>query len=79
MITTLTSKCTLAGAARGAAPRHAGRIVAVATLLADLLSTWLRRARERSALQGLDDGMLKDIGVTRADIEFEVHKPFWRD
>ena len=73
MNTTLTSKCSLAGAA---APRRAGPI---ATLLLDLLSSWLRRARERRALQGLDDGMLKDIGLTRADIEFEVHKPFWRD
>jgi uncharacterized protein YjiS (DUF1127 family) len=76
MNTTLTSKCSLAGAA---APRRERRAGPVATLLLDLLSSWLRRARERRALQGLDDGMLKDIGLTRADIEFEVHKPFWRD
>jgi len=48
-------------------------------LLLDLLSTWLQRARERRALHALDEGMLKDIGLTRADIEFEAHKPFWRD
>jgi len=76
MNTTLTSECSLAGAA---APRRERRAGPVATLLLDLLSSWLRRARERRALQGLDDGMLKDIGLTRADIEFEVHKPFWRD
>ena len=76
MNTTLTSKCSLAGAA---APRREQRAGPIATLLLDLLSNWLRRARERRALQGLDDGMLKDIGLTRADIEFEVHKPFWRD
>jgi uncharacterized protein YjiS (DUF1127 family) len=76
MNTTLTSKCSLAGAA---APRRERRAGPIATLLLDLLSNWLRRARERRALQGLDDGMLKDIGLTRVDIEFEVHKPFWRD
>ena len=76
MNTTLTSKCSLAGAA---APRRERRAGPIAMLLLDLLSTWLLRARERRALHGLDDGMLKDIGLTRADIEFEAHKPFWRD
>jgi len=34
--------------------------------------------RERRALQGLDDGALKDIGLSRADVEGELAKPFWR-
>jgi len=76
MNTTLTSKCSLAAAA---APRRERRPGPIAMLLLDLLSTWLQRARDRRALHGLDGGMLKDIGLTRADIEFEVHKPFWRD
>jgi len=71
--TTLTSKCTLAGATR-AAPRQPSAIA----FLSDLFSTWLRRARERRDLQSLDDYMLKDIGVTRADVEFEAQKHFWR-
>ncbi|HAI31261.1 MAG TPA: hypothetical protein DCM48_17305, partial [Thalassospira sp.] len=33
----------------------------------------------RHALQHLDDRMLKDIGVTRADIERELAKPFLSD
>ena len=74
--TTLTSKCSLAGAA---APRRQRRPGPIAMLLLDLLSTWLQRARDRRALHGLDDGMLKDIGLTRADIDLEAHKPFWRD
>lgn len=37
------------------------------------------RARDRHALQYLDDHMLKDIGVTRADIEQELEKPFLSD
>ena len=37
------------------------------------------RARDRHALQYLDDHMLKDIGVTRADIEQELAKPVLLD
>ena len=39
---------------------------------------WLERMRERRQLAGLSDDMLKDIGVTRADVEHVVEKPFWR-
>ena len=31
--------------------------------------------RQRCALQALDDRMLKDIGITRADVESEVAGP----
>jgi uncharacterized protein YjiS (DUF1127 family) len=77
MSTTVTSKCTLAGAGRGAAPRRLAPAAKFATLLADRLWTWLRRMRERRDLSMLDDHMLKDIGVTRADVEFEAQKHFW--
>jgi uncharacterized protein YjiS (DUF1127 family) len=77
MSTTLASKCTLAGAAGSSkARRAAGPIV---TPLLALFSIWLRRARERRQLHAFDEAMLKDIGLTRADVEFEVHKPFWRE
>ncbi|HEX6119268.1 MAG TPA: DUF1127 domain-containing protein [Dongiaceae bacterium] len=39
---------------------------------------WLERMRERRQLAGLNDAMLKDIGVSRADVEHVVEKPFWR-
>ena len=39
---------------------------------------WLERLRERRQLAGLSDGMLKDIGVSRADVEHLVDKPFWK-
>jgi uncharacterized protein YjiS (DUF1127 family) len=39
---------------------------------------WLERMRERQQLAGLSDDMLKDIGVSRADVEHVVEKPFWR-
>jgi uncharacterized protein YjiS (DUF1127 family) len=43
-----------------------------------LLETWIERHRQRRALYGLDDHMLKDIGLSSADVWREAHKPFWR-
>jgi uncharacterized protein YjiS (DUF1127 family) len=43
------------------------------------LREWRRRTRERAELAELDDRMLKDIGLTRADAEFLSSKPFWRE
>jgi uncharacterized protein YjiS (DUF1127 family) len=40
--------------------------------------TWRWRLRERAQLARLDDRMLQDIGLTHADREFLVNKPFWR-
>ena len=39
---------------------------------------WHELARQRRALLTLDDRMLKDIGVTRAEAEREAGRPFWR-
>lgn len=52
-----------------------GRAVldAVTTVLA-----WQDRARQRSQLQLMDQRMLRDIGLTRVDIDAEMRKPFWR-
>lgn len=33
---------------------------------------------QRKELLELDDRMLKDIGLTRADVAAELRKPFWR-
>ena len=46
--------------------------------IGDVVLKWLQRRRERRHLEMLDDHMLKDIGVTRADVEREVSKPFWQ-
>ena len=43
------------------------------------LREWRRRARDRSQLAQLDDRMLRDIGLIRADAEFLINKPFWRE
>jgi uncharacterized protein YjiS (DUF1127 family) len=41
-----------------------------------LVEAW-RRHRTRQLLAGFDGHMLKDIGVTFAEAEHEVNKPFW--
>ena len=42
------------------------------------LLIWQEHASERHALASLDDRMLRDVGLSRADIEVEANKPFWR-
>ena len=44
----------------------------------DVLLLWQQRRRERRKLGALSDHMLKDLGVTRADVDGETHKAFWR-
>lgn len=49
----------------------------VAALIDGVLA-WQERARSRHALQALDDRMLRDMGISRADVQRECDKPFWR-
>ena len=44
----------------------------------DRFLAWQERARQRQHLGQLSDGMLADIGLSRADVEMETSKPFWR-
>ena len=44
----------------------------------DALARWSERAQSRRALMTLDDRMLSDIGVSRADAHREASTPFWR-
>ncbi len=46
---------------------------AVRTLL-----SWQERDRQRHALLQLDARMLKDIGLSRAEVALELRKPFWQ-
>jgi uncharacterized protein YjiS (DUF1127 family) len=54
------------------------RVPSILCRACDVLLLWLQRRRERRKLGGFSDHMLKDIGVSRADIDVEVHKTFWR-
>ena len=42
------------------------------------VEAFLERRRILHDLQGLDDRMLRDIGISRADALAEAAKPFWR-
>jgi len=42
------------------------------------LQQWYAVYRQRRDLLSLDDAMLKDIGISRADAIEEGRKPFWR-
>lgn len=43
-----------------------------------LLATWMQRIDSREKLKALSDHSLKDIGLTRLEIEQEIRKPFWK-
>jgi uncharacterized protein YjiS (DUF1127 family) len=51
------------------------RKAAVSLMLA--LLRWHELAQQRRRLLGLDDRMLKDIGITRAEALREGRGPFW--
>jgi len=42
------------------------------------LSDWSERRRTRNHLYQMPDYILHDIGVSRAEVESEYVKPFWR-
>lgn len=50
----------------------AGAMAVVLKLLA-----WQRASRERMHLASLPNEILKDVGLTRADVEAEIRKPLW--
>ena len=47
-------------------------------LMADVLWLWQQRSAERDRLLQMDNRLLKDIGLNRADADREGRKPFWR-
>ena len=63
---------------RTSAPAERGSRGSRAGLLRRIV-TWLERIRQRQALRALDDWVLKDIGLSRADVMREGDKPFWQE
>ncbi len=43
----------------------------------DLLRRWASLHRERRALAALDDRLLDDVGITRAQADREAGRPAW--
>lgn len=56
----------------------AAKVSAALLSLFDRIATWQERAQARRRLGQLDDWMLKDVGLSRADVAREMGKPFWR-
>lgn len=54
-------------------------LAALIVKASDTLLDWQDRARQRHRLGEMDDHLLRDIGLSRADLEHESAKPFWRD
>ncbi|MCD5984986.1 MULTISPECIES: DUF1127 domain-containing protein [Pseudomonas] len=64
-------------------------LVARSSLLAQLgkalrsmknhLGRWQELHRQRRLLAQMSDGALKDLGLSRADIQQEIERPFWDD
>ena len=59
-------------------PQRRSPPVGIQNLLGKIGAAWHRRS-SRNLLSQLDDYMLKDIGVTRAEAQLEANKPFWRE
>ncbi len=55
-----------------------GRLRRDAGELLRLLPVWQDRERQRHRLRRLDDRLLNDMGLSRADVAHEAVKPFWR-
>jgi uncharacterized protein YjiS (DUF1127 family) len=55
------------------APRARWRVVPVA-----MLREWRRRTVARRELANFDERILRDIGVDRSIVEYEMRQSFWR-
>ena len=59
-------------------PRFRMNVAIGCARLVTLLRLWRQRAYERHYLRMMDERVLSDIGLTRADAEYLASKPFWR-
>jgi uncharacterized protein YjiS (DUF1127 family) len=62
--------------ARAGAVAAGGR--ALLSRLAWIVVVWLHRRQGRRDLSELDDRLLADVGISRADALSEAGKPFWQ-
>ncbi len=58
--------------------RHVRTTSVVLRVVMARVGAWRLRQRQRALLASLSDTELQDIGVSRAQANFEAEKPFWR-
>lgn len=78
---TVSTKLALvsAGASQAAAQTMPVRAKLVSlTRVVEVMLDWHERRRQRRQLARMDEYMLRDIGLSPADVEHETCKPFWR-
>ena len=75
MATTLAHGTAIGAHGAGGFVSH---LLRLPVTLFEILYTWQRRVDERHRLSHLDDRLLADMGVTRADVAREISLPFWR-
>jgi uncharacterized protein YjiS (DUF1127 family) len=66
------------GQASRATAGFVGSLVRLPAAIVETLLIWQERASERARLRQMDDYLLKDMGLSRADVEHEASVPFWR-
>lgn len=54
------------------------RIATFVAVAVERVLEWQERSTQRHRLMGLDDRMLRDIGVSRSDVAHEYYKRPWR-
>ena len=69
MTTIALSRTSVARRREAGKPRHS---------LRDFVARAWRNFTTRRQLSDIDDRMLQDLGISRAQAHFEVNKPIWR-
>ncbi len=77
-ISQIRSLGTYAGPRRPTAASFGKFFIEAAARALRTLLIWQERDRQRHALAQLDARMLKDVGLSRAEVALELRKPFWQ-
>jgi uncharacterized protein YjiS (DUF1127 family) len=64
--------------AAGLAPAVGRMVLTYLGAAATTINLFTERARQRRALAGLDEHLMRDIGVSRSMVAREVRKHFWQ-
>ena len=60
-------------------PSLTERVSDTANSVLHTLQTWGARIHERHTFPVIDDRELRDLGLSRWELDRELRKPFWRD